>query len=383
MTGHPLLDGVTVLEIGHSVAAPFAGFALSELGAVVLKLEAPDGDPARYWGDVVGEGSAPIFECLNRGKRSIVADLSNADQRDAVLALIDERVDVVLQNLKPGALDRLGLGASALRKRKPALIVASIGAYGRDGPLAAAPGYDPMIQAGCGLMSMMGEDGRPPVRIPVSMIDMSAGLWAAFAVAAALSKTEKSGQGCCIDTSLFEVGLASMAGPIASYAATGEVPLRLGSAYPAVVPSQAFETSDGWLLVAAASEVQFGKLLGALNLEPLAFDPRFRTNPDRLANRAALIPLLSAAFLRFESAEWERRLLAAGIPCSPIRALPEVLRHPQTTAVGMLYEGETGMSLAAPLLIDGVRNTPPTRAPRLGEHSRLLGQPATGARAHA
>jgi crotonobetainyl-CoA:carnitine CoA-transferase CaiB-like acyl-CoA transferase len=367
----PLAD-VVVVEIGHSVAAPFCGLILAGLGAEVLKVEQPGkGDDARAWGPPFLDGSAAVFHALNRDKHSAAIDLKDPAQRDALRALIAERADVVVQNMRPGNLARYGLDAATLRAEKPRLVYANLGAYGRRGPLAERPGYDPLMQAFGGVMSITGEDGREPVRVGPSLIDQGTGMWAALGILAALHRRELTGEGCEVDTSLFETALGWVGMHAAMFAASGEVPRRIGSENPTIAPYKAFRAADDWLIIAAGNDSLFRKLVLVLERPALADDPDFRTNPDRVAHRERLNALIGEIVAERPRAHWIEVLEAAGIPCAPLQSIDQVLAHAQTRAVGMLQPPPGGglALMGLPIQFDGVR--PPYRSapPRRGEYT--------------
>ena len=314
------LSGLTVIEIGHSVAAPYAGMILGELGAEVIKVENPKGgDPRRGWGPPFTEGTATAFHAFNRAKRGVTIDLADPAQVDSLRRLICRRADVLIHNLKYGTLDRYGLSAERLTTEKPSLVWCNVGAFGSTGPLRDRPGYDPMMQAYGGLMSLLGEDGRPPVRVGVSIIDIATGMWSVIAVLAALQERQRTGRGGVVDTSLYETTLGWMTLPISAYLANGEIPRRHGSGIEQIVPYQAFETADGHMMVAAGSDNLFRRLCGAIGRPGLAEEPRFCTNADRVVNRRELVPILSDIFRTAPITVWAERLDAAGIPNSPIQ----------------------------------------------------------------
>ena len=365
------LSGLTVIEIGHSVAAPYAGMILGELGAEVIKVENPKGgDPCRGWGPPFTEGTATAFHAFNRAKRGVTIDLADPAQVDSLRRLICRRADVLIHNLKYGTLDRYGLSAERLTTEKPSLVWCNVGAFGSTGPLRDRPGYDPMMQAYGGLMSLLGEDGRPPVRVGVSIIDIATGMWSVIAVLAALQERQRTGRGGVVDTSLYETTLGWMTLPISAYLANGEIPRRHGSGIEQIVPYQAFETADGHMMVAAGSDNLFRRLCGAIGRPALAEEPRFRTNADRVVNRRELVPILSDIFRTAPITVWAERLDAAGIPNSPIQTLDQVVTDPQTAALGIIQQwaGSPALSLVGlPLSFDGARPAFAKTAPRLGE----------------
>ena len=369
------LAGLCVVEIGHSVAAPVAGMILAELGAEVVKVENPKGgDAARGWGPPFSEGTATCFHAFNRGKRGITIDLANLAEAQSLKRLVLERADVLVSNLKFGALDRFGLAAEALLAEKPGLVYCNIGAFGAVGPLRDRPGYDPMMQAYGGLMSLLGEEGRPPVRVGVSIIDIATGLWAAIGILAALRERDRTGRGGVVDASLFETTLAWMTLPIATYLANGEIPKRFGSGIEQIVPYQAFAAADGHIMVAAGNDNLFRRLAAAIGRPGLADDARFRSNADRVGNRAALIAILDDIFAAEPVAVWEERLEAAGIPNGRIQSVDQVVAHAQTLALGMIQQlaGGGPSLIGLPLSFDGARPPLKKLAPRLGEDNRAI-----------
>ena len=364
------LSGLVVIEIGHSIAAPYAGMILGELGAEVIKVENPrTGDAARGWGPPFLEGAATCFHAVNRAKGSITVDLADPEDAARLRVLILERADVVLHNLKFGALDRYGLGGADLVAAKPSLVFCNLGAFGAVGPLRDKPGYDPMMQAYSGLMSLLGEDGRPPVRVPASIVDMGAGMWSVIGILAALQERGRTGKGGVVDASLYETGLAWMSIYLAGYLANRELPARHGSGVDMIVPYQAFAAADGYMMVAAGNDNLFRRLAAVLDRPGLAEDPRFRTNKDRVVHRQQLVPILADIFATRRRADWAERLEAAGIPNGPINSLDQVVGDTQTAALGMIQR-KAGSALGLvglPLSFDGVRPAFTKAAPTLGQ----------------
>jgi crotonobetainyl-CoA:carnitine CoA-transferase CaiB-like acyl-CoA transferase len=365
------LSGLTVIEIGHSVAAPYAGMILGELGAEVIKVENPTGgDPCRGWGPPFTGDTATAFHAFNRAKRGITIDLADPAQVESLRALIRGRADVLIHNLKYGTLDRYGLSAEIITAEKPSLVWCNVGAFGSTGPLRDRPGYDPMMQAYGGLMSLLGEDGRPPVRVGVSIIDIATGMWSVIGILAALQERQRTGRGGVVDTSLYETTLGWMTLPISAYLANGEIPRRHGSGIEQIVPYQAFETADGHMMVAAGNDNLFRRLCVAIGRPGLAEEPRFRTNSERVVNRRDLVLLLSDLFRTAPIAVWSERLDTAGIPNSPIQTLDQVVTDPQTAALGIIqqWSGSPPLSLVGlPLSFDGARPAFAKTAPGLGE----------------
>src|SRR5687768_2468233 len=366
------LRGHCVVEVGNSVAGPYAGLILAELGADVIKIESPNGgDFARSWGPPFWDGSAPHFVALNRGKRSVLVELGVAEQRDALEQLIVRDADAVIFNLRPGMAAERGLGAEKLLARKPSLVYCDIGAFGRGGPLEDKPGYDPLMQAYGGLMSITGEDEtRPPIRVPVAMTDMGAGMWAAIGILSSLLERAKTGLGGVVETSLFETALAYETIQIASVMLNPRQMKPQGSGASGIVPYQAFRASDGWIVIGGGNDGLFAKFVQALARPELAKDERFVTNADRVKNRRTLIPLLENEVAKKSIAEVRALLDQAGVPNAPVQRIDEVIEDPQAIALGIIQQGPEGAlpTLGLPLRFDGVRPEYERAAPRLGEH---------------
>ena len=366
------LEGITVVELGHSVAAPYAGLILADLGARVIKVENPSGgDYARGWGPPFWKDTSSSFLCLNRGKDGITVDFSNEEDALALRTLIIEEADAVIQNLRPGILDRFDLTATKLRAEKPSLIWCDIGAFGDRGPLAAKPGYDPLAQATTGIMSVTGEGDRPPVRVGVSLIDMGSGMWTVIGLLSSLLERVSSGKGTHVSTSLYETGLAWMTVPLASYGASGKVGRPYGSGIQEIVPYQAFQTADGWLMIAAGNDNLFRKLCKAIGLVQLPEAPEFATNSARVVNRERLIPQIAAVVATHTVDALSAVLDGAGVPNAPLLSVDQVSSHPQTAALGMIEAcagDELGL-VGIPLSFGASRPRSSRRAPGLGEHN--------------
>jgi crotonobetainyl-CoA:carnitine CoA-transferase CaiB-like acyl-CoA transferase len=368
MTELAPLAGARVVDVTSSLAGPTATQLLAALGADVVKVEPLAGDHARTWGPPFLDGEGAMFLAANTGKRSLAVDLGDERGREVVLRLADG-ADVFVQSLRPGAAERHGLGADELRAHNPRLVYCSIGAFGSRGPLSAQPGYDPLLQAASGIMSVTGEDGRPPVRVGVSLVDLGTGVWAALGVLAALYERERTGAGRTLEVSLYETALSLLASQLVGFLGTGVVPGREGSAFSQIAPYQVFPTRDGELMIVAGNDKLFSALCGVLGVPELVGDPRFLTNPDRVANRPVLLELLEARTAERESAELLETLVAAGVPASPVHDVGEAARHPQTDALGILQQLGDIVTVAAPLSADGERVRHHTRPPALGAHS--------------
>jgi crotonobetainyl-CoA:carnitine CoA-transferase CaiB-like acyl-CoA transferase len=362
------LAGTQVVDLTSSLAGPTSTQLLAALGADVLKIEPLGGDHARAWGPPFVQGEGAMFLASNAGKRSLAVDLGDARGRDIVLSLAG-RADVFVQSLRPGAAERHGLGADELRARNPRLVYCSIGAFGSRGPLSGQPGYDPLLQAASGIMSVTGEDGRPPVRVGVSLIDLGTGVWAALGVVAALYERERTGDGRTLEVSLYETALSQLSYQLVGYLGTGVVPGREGSAFSQIAPYQVFPTRDGELMIVAGNDKLFAALCEVLGVPALTADPRFFTNPDRVANRPELLTVLEERTRQWESAALLDALVAAGVPVSPVHDVGEAARHPQTEALGILQSLGDFVTVAAPLSADGERVRHGAPPPDLGAHT--------------
>ena len=366
--------GLTVIEISNSVAAPFAGQIFSELGARLIKVEKPTGDDARGWGPPFWEGASAYFQALNRNKLSVVCDLRNAEQVSALIDLIVEQADVVIQNLRPGQVEQLGIDGPTLLAKKPSLVYCNLGAFGKEGPLKSKPGYDPLMQAFGGIMSTTGEAGRPAVRVGASLVDMGTGMWAVIGALGALLERKTTGKGRVVDVSLFETATCWVSLLASQYLATGELATRQGSGVSGIVPYKGYQTADGEVVIAAGSDKLFRKLAQVLGHPQWADDPRFVDNPSRVTHKEVLYGLIEPLVALSTTEHWLEQLEAAGIPCAPVNDLAQMLAHPQTEALGLVQDvpGTSMRFLGLPLSFDGVRPAPRSAPPKLGEHNDLL-----------
>jgi crotonobetainyl-CoA:carnitine CoA-transferase CaiB-like acyl-CoA transferase len=356
------LAATRVVDVTTSFAGPTCTQLLGALGADVIKIEPPSGDEARAWGPPFAHGVGTLFVAVNSGKRSVAIDLRRG--AEAVQRIV-ESGDVFVQSLRPGLAQELGLGADELRARKPELVHCTISPYGREGPKANLPGYDPLLQAAAGLISVTGEPDRPGVRVGVSLIDHTTGMYAAFSILAALH----AGVGATLDVSLWETALSYVSYHLIGNLEGAPVPTRQGTGFHAIAPYQVFPASDGGLMITSANDNLYRRLLDAVELPELADDPRFRTNPDRVANREALTELLSERLREDTRAAWLEKLSAANVPAAPVQDIGEVARDPQLEAVGILQRLGEFTTLGPAFSVDGERPEYLSPPPQLGAHT--------------
>lgn len=368
------LQGLRVLELARILAGPWIGQTLADLGADVIKVEAPVGDETRRWGPPFlrnSDGSwadAAYFHCCNRGKRSIVANLRTDEGRGYVRCLA-RRADVLIENFKVGGLAKYGLDYSSLREINPRLVYCSVTGFGQDGPYAARAGYDAMIQAMSGIMDLTGERDGAPQKVGVAFADLFAGLYGVVAVQAALAQRERTGRGQQVDVALFDSMVGVLANQALNYLVSGEVPRRMGTAHPNIVPYQVFEVSDGHIMLAVGTDMQFSVVCEILDEPQLVTDARFHTNANRVMHRDELIPRLASAFKKFTRSDVLGLLEGRGVPAGPINSLAEVFVDPH-----VLYRNMR-VDLEAPYLMGG--QVPAVRTPlRFSDASLALRRPA-------
>jgi len=371
------LEGIRVLDLTRVLAGPYCTMFLGDLGAEVVKVEQPEvGDDTRGWGPPFAGGESAYFLCVNRNKQSVTVDLKSAEGVELLHRLARE-ADVLVENFRPGTMERLGLGDKELRAENPNLIYASLSGFGSDGPMRDWPCYDLIIQAWGGLMSITGAPDGEPTKVGVAMIDIVAGLMLGQAIIAALFARQQTGTGQKIETSLLEAGIASLVNAGSNYLVGGNVMGRHGSAHPSIVPYQSFKTQDGYLVVGVANEAIWNRFCHAIGRPELLADARFEKNAQRVQNRDQLIRLLGEIFLERHSSEWMELLHDAGVPCAPVQTLDQVFRAPQVLQRQMLTEVEhptagkvpmTGLPLKFSDTPASVRLAPPL----LGQHSEEI-----------
>lgn len=371
-----MLSGIVVVEMGQNLAGPFASAILADLGARVVKIEKPGGDDARRWGPPVTEGASAAFHLMNRGKESVLLDLKAEGDKALFEALLAE-ADIFIHNMRPGAMAALGLGGEEATARHPRLIYCDMGAFGHLGPMRMRPGYEPLMQAFAGLVSVNGHPGGEPARMGASIVDLGTGMWTAIGALAALEGRRRSGRGCVVNTSLLETGLVWAGMHALGYVTTGRPPERHGTGHPLIVPYQAFETADGPLVVAPGNDRLFRALTEALEHPEWAEDPRFVDNESRRKHKEEIVGLVAGAMRPLSMAEARERLDAAGVPNAPIQSVPQVLEDPQVQALGLFQEapGLDAPLAGLPISFDGARPAPRAAGPALGrDTARVLAE---------
>jgi crotonobetainyl-CoA:carnitine CoA-transferase CaiB-like acyl-CoA transferase len=388
----PPLQGLRVLELARILAGPWAGQLLADLGADVVKVERPGaGDDTRGWGPPFvtaadgGHLSAGYFHACNRGKRSITADLETAVGQ-ATIRRLATRADVLIENFKVGGLEKYGLDAASLRALNPRLVYCSISGFGQTGPYAPRAGYDFIIQAMGGFMSVTGAPDGEPQKAGVAYADLFTGMYATVAIQAALLRRHATGEGCHIDMALLDTQVGVLANQAMNYLISGVSPPSYGNAHANIVPYQVFPVADGHMVVAVGNDPQFARFAAVLGAPELAADERFRTNAGRVANRSVLVPLLSELTGRITRAELLAALEAKGVPAGPINSVAEVFGDPQVDSRGMRVDvpapqaqGGAIPAVRTPILLDGRPALSPRPAPALGAHTaEILADPDWG-----
>lgn len=369
------LAGLKVVELARILAGPWAGQTLADLGAEVIKVEAPEGDDTRRWGPPFitrdGEKAAAYFHATNRGKKSVTVDFRTAEGQQTVRRLVAD-ADVVIENFKVGGLAKYGLDYASLSAVNPRLIYCSITGFGQDGPYAHRAGYDFIIQGMSGLMSVTGEADGQPQKVGVAVTDIFTGIYAATAILAAVHQRAETGQGQQIDMALFDVATAIMANQAMNYLATGTAPAKMGNAHPNLAPYAVFDCADGWIIIATGNDAQYRRLCDLLGLSAMGTAPEFATNADRVTNRAAMTEALSRATRQRSKADLLAACEGAGVPAGPINDMAEVFADPQIVARGMQIAPGGVPGVRAPMVFSGASLALGRPAPRLGEHQHEL-----------
>ncbi len=371
------LSDVVVIDLSRVLAGPYCTMMLGDMGATVIKIEQPGkGDDTRHFGPPYVAGESAYYLGLNRNKRSITLDFNNPEHKKRLFELVSTAT-VLVENFRPGMLERQGLGYETLRAMNPGLIYCSISGYGHDGPYAMRPGYDFVAQAESGIMSVTGEVEGEPQRVGSPVADVSAGLYACMSILAALHVREKTGKGQHIDISLLEAAVSLLSNVSSNFLISGEEAQRYGNGHPNIVPYQAFRTQDGYIVVSCGNDRLYQTFCRLLGREDLATDPRFATNPQRVRNREELVPILQELFLQRKTGDWLTALRAAGIPCGPINTVSQVFSDPHLQARGFIWECEHPTAGTIKLSGSPIRlSETPTRLykapPLLGEDNDAL-----------
>lgn len=358
------------------ISGPLCTQSLADLGADVIKVETPEsGDDTRQWPPFHGPGFGAVFMAMNRNKRSIALDLKSGAGQKIVHDMIRE-CDIFVENFSTGVAERLGVDAATLRSINPALIYCTISGYGRDGPMKGGAGYDVILQAFSGIMSLTGEPGGGHIRSPISPIDYSTGMHAFAGVLAALIQRGQTGKGVHIEVSLLDTAMSLLGYSLQGFWETGKQPARCGSSHDGLCPYQAFDAADGPVMIGVANDGLWRKFCRIADLD-IADDPRFRTNPDRVRNRPELLAIVKAAVKERTVAYWVEHLSAAGVPVAPINGLAEALAHPQTVSREIILEyateaGDVARTVDLPIRLDHGRRQVDRPPPRLGQHSREI-----------
>jgi crotonobetainyl-CoA:carnitine CoA-transferase CaiB-like acyl-CoA transferase len=372
-----ILSGITVLDLTRVMSGPYCTLMLADMGTRVIKIEHPGrGDDTREWGPPFVGDESVYFLSVNRNKESLTLDFKRPDGRRILEALL-ARADVLVENFRPGTLQRLGLDYSSLESRFPRLVYASISGYGHTGPLKDLPGYDAVTQAEGGLMSLTGDPDGPPYRLGLPIADLVAGLFAAQGILLALLARAATGRGRHVDISMLDSVAGLLTYQAANYLATGHNPPRMGNAHASIVPYGTFDTRDGQLMLAVGNDDQWRRFCEVAGLPELVIDPRFSTNPQRVANRDVLWPIVARALLVRDRDDWTARLRKAGVPCGPVRTIGETLADPQLEARGMLaslrHPAAGDLRLVAnPVKLSDASPVEDTPAPLLGQHTESI-----------
>lgn len=376
------LKGVRVLDMTWALAGPYCTMVLCDLGAEVIKVESPDGgDPSRKSLPFI-EGVSSYFLSVNRGKKSVAVNLRHPQGKEIVLALANQS-DVLVENFRPGVMDRLGLGYGALRETNPRIIYAACSGFGQKGPYAHRPAYDVVVQGMGGTLSITGEAGGPPVRVGFSIGDIGGGIFTALGVLAALHERESSGQGQMVDISMLDGQIALLENAFARFFATGEVPQRIGTRHPLRTPFQAFPTQDGHIVLAASEERFWQRLCQVINRPDLLRDERFKDNPSRTRNHDQLEPILKEITQTKKTAEWVALMDKNDIPCGPVNSIDQVVDDPHTAAREMITEVEHSKAgrlkvVNSPLKLSRTPVKIERACPELGEHTEEILQNLLG-----
>lgn len=371
------LAGIKVLDLSRALAGPYCTMMLADMGAEVIKVESPGtGDDSRGWGPPFIEGESAYFMSINRNKKSITLNMKHGKAKEVINKLIMQS-DVVVENFRPGAMERLGLGYEKVKEMNPRIIYCSISGFGQNGPYRELPGFDQVLQGMGGLMSITGEPGRPPVKVGVAIADISGGMFAAYGIVVALYNREKTGKGQMIDISLLDSQVAWLTYRAGSYFASGEIPEPVGSGHPVIVPYQAFRAKDCFINIAVGNDPLWQKFCDAVGLEKIKDDPRFATNAKRVENREAVVKIISDLIVTKTGEEWLKIITDAGVPCGPINTLDKIFADPQVLHRAMMVElkhpkaGKIKVT-GNPVKLSDTPGEIKTSPPTLGQHTEEI-----------
>ena len=369
-----ILSSVRVLDLTQNVAGPYCTQILGDMGAEIIKVERPgSGDDTRAWRPPEIGGESSTFLAFNRNKKSICLDLGS-DEGIAIAHKLAKGMDVIVHTMRPGSAEDRQLGYEHLSPDNPGLVYCAISAFGESGPMRALPGYDPLLQAFTGILSVTGNEGDDPARVSVSLIDMGTGMWAAMGILGALLERSRTGKGMRVEASLLATGMSWMTVMVASYLASGQLPRRMGTAMSIAAPYELFRAADGSVFIAAGNDRLFAKVCEALGCRELLADPRFATNKDRVSNRTELHKALEIHTSKRKAADCIAALRAVGAPCSEVHNVAEAISHEQVKAAGMILDiplpgAPQHKGIALPLSTHGQRSTAAAAPPALGAHT--------------
>jgi len=371
MASEGALAGLTVIDLTRILSGPYCTQMLADHGATVIKVEPPGGDETRSWGPPFVEGTASYYIGVNRNKRGIVLDLSAKTGQDVLLGLL-AGADVLIENYKPGTLEKWGMTRAVLEKRFPRLVHCRISGFGADGPMGGLPGYDAAVQAVAGLMSINGRPEDEPLRMGVPIVDLAAGLNAAIGILMALYERMRSDRGQFIDIALYDCGLSLLHPYVANYFASGKTPTRVGNAHPNITPYDTFATATTPIFLAVGNDVQFQKLCAELGRPEVADEPRFKTNGDRNRHRAELKPILEELLKGHGCEDIAERLIKRGVPCGPVRNLPDAVNSAHAAHRGMVVESGDYKGMGWPIKLSRTPASFRSAPPKLGEHTEAV-----------
>lgn len=371
------LEGIKVLDLSRALAGPYCTMMLADMGAEVIKVEMPGrGDDSRSWGPPFLKGESAYFMSINRNKKSITLNMKSEKSMEIILKLI-KRSDVLVENFRPGAMERLGLGYERVKEMNPRIIYASISGFGQDGPYRMLPGFDQVLQGMGGLMSITGEPGGPPIKVGVAIADISGGMFAAYGIVVALYNREKTGRGQMIDVSLLDSQVAWLTYRAGAYLTSGEIPQPVGSGHPVIVPYQAFKAKDVYINIAVGNDQLWEKFCKAVGLEKVMNDPKFATNAKRVENREEIVKIISDLIVARNGEEWLKIITDAGVPCGPIYTVDKIFADPQVLHRQMLKEldhlkaGKVKVT-GIPVKLSDTPGEVETAPPVLGQHTQEI-----------